>query len=105
MTKGSAMITLHRSASFLPGKLTNAVAFAKEVAAHAKTVTGAEVSVAMPIGGNPMRIGWAARYENLGAYEAAMGKLMADAKYLEMVGKAGEIFMAGSTHDEIWRTI
>jgi hypothetical protein len=34
-----------------------------------------------------------------------MGKLLADAKYLEMVAKAGEIFMAGSTHDEIWRTI
>lgn len=99
------MITLHRSASILPGKLTNAVAFAKEVAAHAKSVTGVEVSVGMPVGGNPMRIGWAARYDSLGAYEAAMGKLMADPKYLDMVAKAGESFMAGSTHDEIWRTI
>ena len=99
------MITLHRCASIFPGKLTNALALAKQVAAYVKDVTGIDVSVAMPVGGNPMRIGWAARYENLGAFEAAMGKLMADPTYLEMVAKAGESFIAGSTHDQIWRTI
>jgi hypothetical protein len=99
------MIAFYRSSTILPGKLTNAVAFAKEVAACAKDVTGVDVSVAMPVGGNPMRIGWAARYDNLGAFEAAMGKLMADPKYLGLVAKAGENFMAGATHDEIWRAI
>ena len=99
------MIAFYRSATFLPGKLTNAVAFAKEVAAYAKDVTGVDVSVAMPVGGNPMRIGWAARYEDLGAFETAMGKLMADPKYLELISKAGESFVPGSAHDEIWRAV
>jgi hypothetical protein len=99
------MITLYRSASLLPGKLPNAVAFAKQVAAHAKDVMGVDVRVAMPVGGNPMRIGWASSFDNLGAMEAAMNKLLADTKYLALIGNAGEIFMAGTTHDEIWRAV
>lgn len=99
------MITVFRSASILPGKLMSALAFAKQVAAYVTDVTGVESSVAMPFGGNPMRIGWASRYDNLGAVEATLGKLLADAKYQEMVAKGGENFIAGSVHDEIWRTI
>ena len=99
------MITFHRSATYLPGKLPGAVTFAKQVAAHAKDVTGIAVSVSMPVGGNPMRIGWAASYDSLGAMEAAMSKLLADPAYLELISKAGEIFIPGTTHDEIWRTM
>jgi hypothetical protein len=105
MPKGANMITFHRSSIFLPGKLPNALAFAKQVAAHAKDVTGIAVSVSLPVGGNPMRIGWTSSYDSLGAMEAAMGKLLADPKYLELISRAGESFMAGTAHDEIWRTV
>jgi len=99
------MITMHRSASILPGKLTDAVVFAKQIAAYFKDVTGVEARVVMPIGGNPGRIGWTTRYDNLGAVETVMGKLMADPKYAEVTAKGAEIFIAGSMHDEIWREI
>jgi hypothetical protein len=99
------MIAFYRSAGIAAGKFLGAMAFAKEVAAYIKATTGTEVSVALPIGGNPMRIGWASRYESLGAYEASMGKLMADPKYQEMVARAAEFFLPGSVHDEIWRAI
>jgi hypothetical protein len=45
------------------------------------------------------------RYDNLGALEAAMGKWMANPKYMERVVKGGENFIAGSMHDEIRREI
>jgi hypothetical protein len=99
------MIAFYRSASIATGKWTNAMAFAKEITAYIKDTTGVDVSVAVPVGGNPMRVGWAARYENLGAFEATMGKLMADPKYVELAAKGGDNFIAGSVHDEIWRTI
>jgi hypothetical protein len=59
----------------------------------------------VPIGGIPNRIGWASRYDNLAALEATLNKLMADPKYMELVAKGAENFIAGSVHDEIWRTI
>jgi hypothetical protein len=99
------VIAIYRSAVVLPGRLSNAVVFAKQVAAYVKDSTGIGVSVSMPVGGNPSRIGWASRYDNLGALETVMGKLMADPKYMEKIAKGGENFIAGSMHDEIWREI
>jgi hypothetical protein len=99
------MIAFYRSAVIAPGKWANAMAFAKEVSAYIKDATGVEVSVAVPVGGNPMRVGWAARYDNLGAMEATMGKLMADPKYVELSARGAENFIPGSVHDEIWRAI
>jgi len=98
------MITLYRSASIAPGKTASTFAFAKEIATYIKDKTGVEVSTAIPVGGNPNRIGWAARYDNLGALEAMQMKLMADPKYMELVAKGAENFIAGTVHDEIWRT-
>jgi hypothetical protein len=99
------MVAFYRSASVPPGKSMSAIADAKEVAAFATQVTGVEVRVAIPLGGNPFRIGCAARYENLGAMEAAMGKLMADPKDADFSAKSAEHFIAGSFSDEIWRAV
>lgn len=99
------MITLYRSASIAPGKNTSTYAFAHEVAAYIKDTTGSVVKVAVPVGGNPNRIAWSLQYDNLGALEAQQTKLMADTKYMNMVAKGSENFIAGSVHDEIWRAI
>jgi hypothetical protein len=72
-----------------------------EPAAGIEEATGVEVSTALPVGGNPNRIGWASRDENLGALEASRLKLMADPKYKDRVAQAAENFIAGSVHDEI----
>jgi hypothetical protein len=73
--------------------------------AYIKENNGTDVVVAMPVGGNPNRIGWSASYESLGEMEGKMAKLMADPKYMEMGAKGSENFIAGSWGDEIWRTI
>ena len=99
------MITMYRSASVATGKWMSALAFAKQIAAYINDTTGTEVGVAVPVGGNPMRVGWVARYESLGALEATMGKLMADPKYVDMAATGGGNFIAGSVHDEIWRAV
>jgi hypothetical protein len=99
------MISFHRVASVAPGKAVAAMSFAREVAAHIKAKTGLEVKIGMPIGGNPNRIGWFLQYENLAALEDTQAKLLADQKYMELIAKSADNFIAGSLHDEIWRLL
>jgi hypothetical protein len=103
--KGNSMITLYRSASIAPGKTASSYAFAHEIAGYIKDKTGSTVKVAVPVGGNPNRVVWSLQYDNLGALEAQQTKLMADSKYMDMVARASDNFIAGSVHDEIWRAI
>ena len=81
------------------------MAFAREVAKHVKATTGVDVHIGMPVGGNPHRIGWSAQYPTLALYDDMATKLLADAKYLEMVAKAADNFVADTTRDEIWRVL
>ena len=99
------MITFYRSATILPGKTPQAIAFAKKIAEYVKKSTGLDLHVGVPIGGNPSRIGWSASYESLAALEAQQTKMTSDAKYWEMVNKSADLFAPGSLHDEMWRSI
>jgi hypothetical protein len=99
------LITLHRSASIAPGQLRSAIAFAKEVAGLIKAKTGAEVSVSLPVAGNPNRVAWTARFENLGDHESTMDRLRNDAPYGELVAKGSMNFIPGTVFDELWRAI
>jgi hypothetical protein len=99
------MIAFYRNATIASGKVGSAIAFAKQIAAYVKDKHGIELSIAMPVAGNPNRIGWAARYDNLGAFETKMNALVTDPGYMEMVAKGSENFIAGTVHDEIWRTL
>ena len=99
------MIGWYRTAKIAPGKIPSSIAFAKEIAAFVKSKTGVEVRVAMPMAGNPSRIGWSAQYESLAALEKAQASFVTDSKYMEMVVKSSDNFIAGSLHDEIWRIL
>lgn len=99
------MITLNRTASIVPGQVGSAIAFARDVAALIKTKTGVEVAVALPVAGNPNRVGWSARFESLGDFGQTMDRLRADAQYAELVAKGSTNFIPGSVFDEIWRSI
>ena len=99
------MIHFYRVAAIGPGKVMSAMAFAKEISVFLKEKHGLDVTVAMPVGGNPNRVGWATTYENLGALEAATAKMMMDPSYTELVRKGAENFIAGSVRDEIWRSV
>lgn len=99
------MINFYRSAMVAPGKMPQAIEFAKKIAAFVKKLNGTDLKVGTPVGGNPNRIGWSASYEGLGAMEAAMSKMTSDPKYWDMVNKGSDLFIAGSIRDEIWRTL
>jgi alcohol dehydrogenase class IV len=99
------MIAFYRNAAIATGKLGSAIAFAHQIAAYVKDKHGVELSIAMPVAGNPNRIGWAARYENLAAFEAKMTAITSDPRYQELAAKGSENFIAGTIHDELWRTL
>ncbi len=99
------MIAFYRTVCVAPGRTTDAMTFAKEIAGYIKNTFGLDVEVMLPIGGNPMRVGWASRYQDLGALDAMSAKMLGDKKYLEKVAKASDCFIAGSMMDSIWRTI
>jgi hypothetical protein len=81
------------------------MAFANQSARYVKEKYGPTVEVLMPVGGNPARIAWRSNYESLAQWEALSAKSLADPDYLAMVASASAIFLPGSVHDEISRTI
>jgi hypothetical protein len=99
------MIAIIRSASIAPGKMGNATAFGHQIAKSIKTKHGTTLEVLMPIGGNPGRIAWLARYDSVARWEALTGKLIADKEYMNLILKQAETFLPGSVHDDIWRAI
>jgi len=99
------MISFVRTAGVAPGKTSSAIAFAHEIATYMKTTYGVELQVLRPIGGNPQRIAWSARYKDLAALEHVNQKILTDKHYWEIVGKASDNFIAGSMRDSIWQTV
>jgi hypothetical protein len=99
------MISFVRVAGVAPGKTAAAIGFAHEIAAYMNSAYGVELEVLRPIGGNPQRIAWSARYKDLATLEDVTNKTLADKQYWAMVGKASENFVAGSMHDSIWQAV
>lgn len=100
------MIAFVRVVSIKPGKsFGTAMTFAKEMAGFLKANHQIDCEVLTPVGGNPQRVAWSTRYADLAAMESFTKKLLADAKYWELVNGAADCFIPGSTHDAIWRTV
>ena len=99
------MIAFVRVASVKPGKQGAAVTFAKEISAFLKASYHLDMEILRPVGGNPQRIAWSARYADMAAMETTTTKMLADPKYWELVNGAAECFIGGATHDAIWQTI
>jgi hypothetical protein len=98
------MITFTRTAAIAPGKAAAAAAFAQKVVDFYTSNYDIRVDVLRPIGGNPNRIAWRVRYDDLAALEANQLRSQADAKYMELIGTGADLFIAGSVHDELWRS-
>ncbi len=99
------MIRFVRTASVAPGKLGDALAFAKKIAEFLSKQYGVRMDVMLPVGGNPHRIAWRSEYPDLGAMEEFQSKIMADPKYIKLLSEGGANFIAGSLNDSIWRTV
>ena len=99
------MIAFNRVASIAPGKTASAIGFAHKIAAYMKRAYGVDLEVLLPIGGNPQRIAWSARYKDLAALETVNTKLLADKRYWQLVHKNSDNFLPGSVRDSLWRTV
>jgi hypothetical protein len=101
------MITFVRMAAVAPGKLADAMAFNQQVTKLAKDKFGLDVHASTPIGGNPSRMAWTVSYPSLAEFDAISIKLNADADYQKLIASsvAAGVFVPGSLHDELWRSI
>ena len=99
------MIRFVRTASIAPGKFGDAITFAKQVSAFIEKKAGIPLEVMLPVAANPHRIAWRSEYPNLAIMEEANSKLMGDPKYLELLSKGKDLFIAGSLNDALWRTV
>ena len=99
------MIAFVRVAGIKPGKTASAMTFAREVAKYIKTHHQVDLEILRPVGGNPQRVAWSARYANMAAMETFTNKLLADAQYWDLVNASSDSFIAGSMHDAIWQTL
>jgi hypothetical protein len=99
------MIFVTRTGSIAPGKGVAAFAFAQKASNYWKTEWDRNLEVRRPVGGNPNRIAWVAQYKDLADFDAATVKSLADPKYIDLLVTAGDLFIPGSIHDDIWRTV
>ena len=99
------MITVIRSATVAPGKLADAITFAKETAALSSRLTGNEVRLVSALAGAIPTIAWMSTYKDLASYETGIGKLMGSQEWLTALKKCAGVFVDGSIRNEIWRDL
>lgn len=99
------MITFVRTATIAPGKVAEALAFAHQIAKLVEKISGLKVGVSMPVSGNPFRIAWVAAEPDLASVEANMNKLLSNPEYMKLSESGSSLFLPGSAHDEMWRSV
>ncbi|MES3004361.1 MAG: hypothetical protein V4787_26960 [Pseudomonadota bacterium] len=99
------MIHFTRTTSIAPGKVADAMTFAGEMIEFISATQGQKMQLRLPVGGNPHRLCFYTGYNSLADMEKAQASLMADPKYLSILGKSAALFIPGSTHDDIWRAV
>jgi len=99
------MITLIRSATVLPGKLAEGIAWGKESSAILKRLTGKEVAFCTAFGGTISGLAWISQFDSVAQIEDAFAKVMADREYMTAFTKSAPIFVPGSGHDQMWRHV
>jgi len=99
------MITFVRTGAVAPGKFAATLAYAQKIVAYWRDHYDREIDVHRPVAGNPNRISFVGRYKDLAEFDSVVAKTLADTKYLELVAGGADLFIAGSIHDEIWRSL
>lgn len=98
------MIYFSRTGAIAPGKGPAAFVFAQKIVSYWKSNFGREMELRRPIGGNPNRISFVVLYKDLAEFDALSLKIQEDKKYMDLLMSGAEMWIAGSLHDEIWRS-
>lgn len=91
-----------RTASIAPGKVPEALDFARQAIALIRERTGVEVRVTTALGGDQSRLALFAQFDALGAYETQMARLADDPRWQTLLSANAGTFLPGSAHDRIW---
>jgi hypothetical protein len=104
--EGAMSVIFVRKAQALPGKEFEAVKWGLEIAKLSSEIMGVEVMVGQQVGGPIGLVGWRATHANMGAFEAAMNKLLTNEKFAKNVAEhVPHLFVPGSGRDEIWNVL
>lgn len=100
------MIRHQRSGRAKVGKAMEVIQFAKEVADFVNTkYAPVSVQVYSELFGELNTIYWQTDYDDLATLEDIHAKLMADRDYLAIVSKGSDIFIEGSLHDTLMKSV
>jgi hypothetical protein len=101
----NAMVTFVRTIQAMPGKIVDALAAAKEMAALVKRATGVDVATGASFGGSFSEIAWIADYDSVAHMEVASDKMLADADVRAAMKKFEHLLVPGASRDRIWRHV
>ena len=93
------------SATALPGKMHEAIAFATSISDHAAEVTGNPNTVGVSNWGTPGLITWFGGYAGADSVDAASEAIAADAEYQERVAAAADLFVPNSSQTTLARRL
>ncbi len=99
------MIRLIRTAKVAPGKFAEVGPLARRMCAIIEAKTGTPAGFYVQHGGFFGTVSWQTDHADFGAYESYVNTLTADPEYVAKVLESGDAgdFIAGETHDTLWR--
>ena len=102
LQKGPVMgVRFYRTGVAAPGKSSEAMAFAAEIAEYFTATFGVAVTWGVQIGGTYGTVYWFADYDDLAHFEAVNGQQIGDQQYMEKVARGEQLFVAGLGGDTL----
>jgi len=103
--RGGANMLFHRTAVFMPGKIADGMAWAKEIVTHLNGVHGGKFRLLQQYAGNPSAVVWSGQFASLADGEQFTKKLLADPAYHKIVAKGATLLVPNSNHDDVWTEV
>ena len=94
-------VRFHRTALVADVRGQEAAAFAAEVSTYVTETLGMPTAWGMQVGGTFQTVHWFTDYANMTELEAGLVTTITDAGYIEILGKAKDLFVEGRTEDSI----
>jgi len=85
--------------------MAEAMAYAQQITKLVKEKYGVQISLSVPIGGNPDRLAFVSPHASLAEVESIGAKLLSDAEYMRLLAANAQTFLPGATHDELWMSV